>query len=431
MKEYKEIELKFEKIVPEGRALGRYNGKVVFAYGVLPGEVAKVRITKQRKNIIFGEVTQLISTSRDRVEAGESHYLICSPWQTMRYEQQLVHKQEMIKESFRQFANYDLVIDSITASPKLYGTRNKIEYSFFKQGDQFFTAFHYRDSHYGKVPLPKHCMLASKQMNDLATVILQTINKHDIDRKSLGHLVLRESKHYGQLIAIIYIHDKELTDVFKEIRLDKGSSLVVAYCDAQAGGVQQAQKLAVFGSEVLREKLLAFDFDYSYDAFFQTNPHVFEATLNEIIGVIPENKRVVDLYCGVGTIGLSVATKSASVSAFEINAQAVVWANANAKLNKVSNFDAYELKSELANERVYTDCDILIVDPPRSGLHPKVVANIDQYQPKTLIYLSCNPVTQARDFALLKDKYKIVKAVAYDYYPNTPHVENLLIMQAK
>jgi 23S rRNA (uracil1939-C5)-methyltransferase len=181
----------------------------------------------------------------------------------------------------------------------------------------------------------------------------------------------------------------------------------------------------------LREKILDLEIRYHYSSFFQNNVDLFEKALKIMQENSKEFKKVVDLYSGVGVIGLSLKNFAKEILFVEIDKTAIEYTKINAELNNVKNFKAINLPSEKIPREVLENVDLLILDPPRAGLHKKLIKLILEQKPKNIFYLSCNPITQARDFGLLKDYYELSKIYGLDFYPNTPHMETLLILNLK
>jgi 23S rRNA (uracil1939-C5)-methyltransferase len=176
----KEIIVEFEKIGHNGVSIGRYNGKVVFTYGVLPGEKAKIKVTQEKKNLIKGEVLEILERSKYRIQELEDHYLSCSPWQVFDYNYQIEIKKELLREIFRDFSKVDIEINDFFASPNIFGYRTKIEYSFLEENNRYFFAFHKRENFREKVKLSEGCKLISEKANNASFLVLEEINKRKL-----------------------------------------------------------------------------------------------------------------------------------------------------------------------------------------------------------------------------------------------------------
>jgi 23S rRNA (uracil1939-C5)-methyltransferase len=420
----KEIIVEFEKIGHNGISIGRYDGKIVFVYGILPGERAKIKVTKEKKNLIKGEIVEILEKSKYRIQELEDHYLSCSPWQVFAYNYQVEIKRELLREIFRNFAGIDVEINDFFPSPKTFGYRTKIEYSFLQENDRYFFAFHKRESFKEKIKLKDGCKLISDKANEIASFILEKINEKRI--KDLKTLIIRKSQRYEDIHFALLTSDKSQVFEFANENLS-GFSFIFSKKESPASTFDEI--IYEWGREYLREKILNLEIRYHYTSFFQNNIELFEKVLEIMKENSNEFNKVVDLYAGVGIIGLSLKNYSKEIWSVEIDRIAMKYAKINAELNDVKNLKTLALASERIPRDVLENTDLLILDPPRTGLHKKLINLILETKPKNIFYLSCNPITQARDFSFLKQVYRIKKFYGFDFYPNTPHLESLIILE--
>ncbi len=420
----KEIIVEFEKIGHNGISIGRYNGKIVFTYGILPGERVKIKVTKEKKNLIKGEALEILEKSKHRIQELEDHYISCSPWQVFAYNYQVEIKRGLLKEIFREFAGIDVEINDFFLSPRTFGYRTKIEYSFLKENDRYFFAFHKRESFKEKIKLKDGCKLISDKANEIASFILEKINEKRI--KDLKTLIIRKSQRYEDIHFTLLTSDKNQVFEFANENLS-GFSFIFSKKESPASTFDEI--IYKWGREYLREKILNLEIRYHYTSFFQNNIELFEKALEIMKENSNEFNKVVDLYAGVGIIGFSLKDYSKEIWSVEIDKIATQYAKINAELNDVKNFKTLTLASEKIPRDILENTDLLILDPPRTGLHEKLINLILEIKPKNIFYLSCNPITQARDFSFLKQVYKIKKFYGFDFYPNTPHLESLLILE--
>ena len=419
----KEIVVSFEKIGHNGVSIGKYNGKIVFAYGVLPGEKVKVKVLKEKKDFIKGEVVEVLEKSKFRINEIENHYLSCSPWQVFDYNYQVELKKNLLKEIFLQFANTEIEIENFFASPKIFGYRTKIEYSFLRENDEYFFAFHKRENFKEKIKLDNGCKLISDEANTLAYLVLDEIKSKKI--KDLKTLIIRKSQRYKDLHISLLTFNKNQKFEFKNENLS-GFSFVYSRKESPASTFDEV--IYEWGREYLREKILNLEIKYHYTSFFQNNIELFEKALEIMKENSNEFNKVVDLYAGVGVIGISLKDFSKEIWSVEIDKIATQYTKLNAELNNVKNLKTINLASEKIPKEILENTGLLILDPPRSGLHKKLINLILETKPQNIFYLSCNPITQARDFHFLKDIYKIKKIYGFDFYPQTNHLESLLIL---
>ena len=422
-----------EKIVPEGKSLARVGGKVVFVWGGLPGEKVSIEITRNKKTYAEGRLVEIIEPSLNRIKPAEDHYLICSPWQILPYEKQIEQKRALLVEAYQEMAHEKVKVDSFTESDEKYGYRTKLEFSFTEnEKGKIVLAFHKRNAS-NEYEIIEGCKLGSDKLNHAAAKITEILNETpDINAKGLKSLTLRESKTNGKIIAVL-LHK------FKEYQIDitladlQGSvdGIVIGYSTIKSPVSVITELKYQEGLEYIEEDILGKIIRYPYDGFFQNNLPVFTKALTQIIEATPKSERIVEIYSGTGSIGFNIADKARELVGIEIVPSAVEYAGINKELNNVTNYSEIEKADNKITEEDLYKTDVLVLDPPRSGLHPKLIAKILETKPKRIIYLSCNPITQARDYNLLKEHYKFVKLSGFDFYPNTVHMESLLILDAK
>lgn len=423
----RELTLEFKKIVGEGKALGRSEGKVVFCYGVLPEETARVRITFEKKNFAEAELLEIITPSPKRVAPREDHYLSCSPWQVMDYAFQCETKKELIEDLLYQTTKETIRLDKFYGAKEIFGYRTKIEYSFTGEPGALSFAFHKRGNYREKYLLPQGCALISPETNAAALAVLAKLNELKLSTADLKTLIIREAKTPGSRVAALFIkrQDIELPDM----KVPGLNGFLAIYSNPVSSVSQVDGILSSWGDDFVTEEILGGKFSYGFDCFFQNNIELFAEALKEIRGAAFKCGKLVDLYSGVGVIGLSLRDLADKVYAVESSESSVKYAALNAEANGARNFQIACSLSEKTEGDLFDGTDILVVDPPRAGLHTKVIKRIMQILPKRVIYLSCNPITQGRDAAFFLEKYKIVRAAGFDFYPNTPHSETLLVFE--
>jgi 23S rRNA (uracil1939-C5)-methyltransferase len=432
----KEKQVKFIKYNDDLRATGEYEGKEFLSYGILQGEEAVVDIIKKKKGKRYVKPIIIVEQSQFRIVTREEHYLCCSPLQCMDYNYQIDLKNQVLSDLYDFCGNS---VNKFHKAANIFNYRNKLEFSFYGTLDGIVTlAFHRRDSKFGKEILPNGCELGSQNMNFIALEIVKVINKLKISAKSLKTLTIRESKSNSNVIATLLIKD-ELDDLMlNQLNADlvniKGlNGLICAYSSPKSPVSLIDKVLFQFGDDYLEEDINGLKIRYSHDSFFQNNIPVFELALKSIINNIDQVNNIVELYSGVGTIGLNLVHKAKEVFGVELIENAVNYSKVNAELNKIDNYSAIKLESENIDQNILDKCDILVLDPPRAGLHPKLIKLILDSKPNKIIYLSCNPITQARDIKLLMNnsEYRISNLEGFDFYPNTPHMESLVILEIK
>ena len=425
--------LRLEKIVGGGQAIGTLDdGRKAFVWGGLPKELVTIRVTKKKSHFVEGIVTEIIEKSPERITPrDENSYLSTSPWQIMPMSSEQTYKASLIEEAF--------LLHNIILPEKIkvfsdgveFNYRNKVEFSWFgdktdyDEKETLDLAFFKRGGK-GKV-IVDGTSLAHPSINKLAIEIRDLLREKPIVARQLKTLLIR-SDQQGNAVWQLYVKDKiENLISDDEAKLLSAAGGEIIYSDPKSPASRITERLNKFGDTTLSDTILGVAFNYACEGFFQVNIPVYEKALSDMKAWINCNEKlpILDLYSGVGTIGLTIGGDD--VTLVEINEHAVAEMQRNiAKLNRPS------AKAILAPSEKSLECitgeQIVIVDPPRAGLHADVTNRLLETEPPRIIYLSCNPVTQARDVSLLKEKYKIVHHQGYNFFPRTPHIEHLVVL---
>lgn len=417
-------------LTPEGMGITSYNGKPLFVIGAVPGEEVTALVTKKRKAYMQAVVQEVHSPSPYRLQTHEDHYLSCSPWQPFTYDYQLTLKEQMLTQAYTEYAEETLAVNAFYGAPEQQGYRNKMEFSFWNEEGYMYLAFHKRGSPFVKVPLPNGCLLGGKLTNDLAYSINLALNTAGISKQDLKVLILRESKAHRKAVALLLVTNPEREyPIQKSMFPETLDGLCIAYSSPRSPAAGIETIISTEGTLFLDEEVGGMKFRYPIDGFFQNNIALFEQAVEDMKTHITPARKMVELYSGVGTIGQLLHTMAEEVLGVEIIESAVEMATYNATQNGISNYTALHSASEKLDSALLNETDILVLDPPRAGLHPDVIQMILEKQPKQIVYLSCNPSTQAKDYALLRSMYSPTWLAGYDFYPNALHLESLLILQ--
>ena len=428
--------LRLEKIVGGGQAIGTLDdGRKAFVWGGLPKELVTIRVTKKKSHFVEGIVTEIIEKSPERITPkDENSYLSTSPWQIMPMSSEQSYKASLIEEAF--------LLHNITLPGKIdvftdgieFNYRNKVEFSWFgdktddDEKETLDLAFFKRGAK-GKVVVDG-TSLAHPSINKLAIEIRDLLREKPIVARQLKTLLIRSGQQ-GNAVWQLYIKDKiENLISDDEAKLLSAAGGEIIYSDPKSPASRITERLNKFGDTTLSDTILGVAFNYACEGFFQVNIPVYEKALSDMKAWINCNEKLstLDLYSGVGTIGLTIGGDD--VTLVEINEHAVAEMQRNiTKLNR-PNAKAILAPSEKSLEYI-TGKQIVIVDPPRAGLHSDVTNRLLETEPPRIIYLSCNPVTQARDVSLLQEKYEIVHHQGYNFFPRTPHIEHLVILDNK
>ena len=428
--------LRLEKIVGGGQAIGTLDdGRKAFVWGGLPKELVTIRMTKKKSHFVEGIVTEIIEKSPERITPrDENSYLSTSPWQIMPMSSEQSYKASLIEEAF--------LLHNITLPEKIevfsdgveFNYRNKVEFSWFgdktddDEKETLDLAFFKRGGK-GKV-IVDGTSLTHPSINKLAIEIRDLLREKPIVARQLKTLLIR-SDQQGNAAWQLYVKDKIENLISEdEAKLLSAKGGEIIYSDPKSPASRITERLEKFGDTTLSDTILGVAFNYACEGFFQVNIPVYEKALSDMKKWINCNEKLptLDLYSGVGTIGLTIGGDD--VTLVEINEHAVAEMQRNiAKLNQPSA-KAILAPSEKSLEYI-TGEQIVIVDPPRAGLHADVTNRLLETEPPRIIYLSCNPVTQARDVSLLQKKYEIVHHQGYNFFPRTPHIEHLVVLDKK
>lgn len=426
------VSVKLDKIVGGGQALGTLDsGRKMFVWGGLPDETVNVQMTKKKSNLAEGIVTEVLQPSPNRISPrDEDSYLSTSPWQIMTFESEQHYKAALIEEAFEL---HDIVLPEVIeiySDGKQYEYRNKIEFSWYwnKESEQLDLSFFRRGTH-GKIPV-NGTSLAHPAINTAATAMRDLLRKKPDLRAFMLKTLLVRCDQSGNVALQLYVKDAtfELLTESDIVKLGvTGFELIFSNPKSPASVI--TERLQSWGVTNLTDTILKIPFTYAVEGFFQINVPVYQQALLDMQKWVDVKKPTVDLYSGVGSIGLTIGGEN--VTMVEINEHAMIEMKRNIKaLDREKAVKAVLAPSETALEHIKGDSTI-IVDPPRAGLHEDVIAKLLETTPARIIYLSCNPVTQARDVARLAEKYGVKYHRGYNFFPRTPHIENLVVLDLK
>ncbi len=417
--------IKIEKLVFGGQGLGRIDEKATFVWNALPGEEAEIEIVKNSKSFSEAIATKIISPAPYRQTPCEDHYLACSPWQILPLELENEWKQKIATENYKKIGNIDWPNLEIVGDTHEYGYRNKIEYSFaVDEKNEIYLAFFDRASHHRSPITP--CKLAHPNINIVAERILAWAKTQNLTLRNLKCAIVR-SNQKGEVIAGLFIKDQLPLADFPE--LDKILvGLKVYYSTHKSPAAVPTAEMYTAGQDYLEETINGVKMQYGLFSFFQVNLPVFEQALADIQKFVDPKIPLVDYYSGVGAIGLGLNNTKQTIELVESNMEAVEYAKKNIALNKMKNCTAECRPAEKMTELITADKTI-ILDPPRAGLDNRLIERLLAAKPKTIIYMSCNLSTHARDLQLLLTDYKLDFLKLYNFFPRTAHIEGLAILK--
>ncbi len=430
-KELPIVSVKLDSIVGGGRAIGTLpDGCKIFVWGGLPGETVNVQITKKKSKLAEGIVTEVVEQSNERVEPQDpDSYLSTSPWQIMSFDAEQNYKAALIEEAFEL---HDIVLPEaieVYTDKKQFGYRNKIEYSWWwnKDTEKLDLAFFGRGSH-SKISV-EATSLANDKITQTSIAMRDILRKLEAKAYDLKTMLIRSDKS-NNVVVQLYVKTENFSPIneaeIKKLGI-KGFELI--YSNPKSPASVITKKLQTYGDTSLTDTILKVPFNYAVDGFFQINLPVYEQALKDMEKWINKDKPTVDLYSGVGTIGLTIGGEKLTL--IESSEAAVTEMRRNITLLKRdANTEAILSPSEKVLDYITKESTI-IVDPPRVGLHEDVIYKLLDEAPERIIYLSCNPVTQARDVARLAEKYGVRYHRGYNFFPRTPHIEHLVILDLK
>jgi len=428
MKKPIQEEMTLDKIVGGGQTLGSIaDGRKAFVWGGLPGETVQATFHKQKKNFVEGIVDEVVTASKERVAPNDTEsYLSTSPWQILDFKAEQHYKAALIEEAFEL---HDIVlpeaIDVYTDGVD-YHYRNKVEFSFWWDNDreELDLAFFKRGSQ-GKVPV-EGTSLALEPINTLARKVRDILRTKELEARSLKTLLIRADQQ-GNCVFQLYVKDKGVQPLTEEDFNTTGArGGEVIYSDHRSPASVITKRLVSFGELKLTDTVLDIPFTYVCEGFFQGNIAVYEQALRDMKEWIPEGP-VVDMYSGVGSIGFTIGGDQLTL--VELNKSAVDEMKRNRfELGKKAQI--VEASAESSLDEINEHATI-ILDPPRAGLHEAVIDRLLEVKPARIIYLSCNPVTQARDVKYLAEAYGVKHHQGYNFFPRTPHIEHLVVLDLK
>ncbi|MCA6084722.1 23S rRNA (uracil(1939)-C(5))-methyltransferase RlmD [Candidatus Endomicrobiellum agilis] len=441
------IDVKAEKIVFPGRSLCRCSdGTVLFTEGLLPGEIANVLVTKDKKTFREGLLKSITSESVERIKPLCSSFGFCGgcSFQNVSYENQIKYKQKYISEllSFTGTA-----VSKILSASSIWYYRNKVEFSFFNNKGVTDLGFHCKGSFDRYVSVPP-CFISDKDFLQVAETVKRFANENNLTAYNnkthegfFRHLVLRKAKNNNQLLINIVTNNVEYEPAFWEILVKElggfSCSIYWTYNGRKSDAVLADKVTLIYGEPFITEKLNIGGKDYFFNispfSFFQTNSKGTEILYNEVLRLLnqSENDILLDLYCGTGTIGVSMAGNVKKVIGIEQVAQAVDDAKENALANNVFNAGFYASTVEDWVKENKIPSDAVVVDPPRSGLTKDVIRFLLESKSRKIVYVSCNPSTLARDLQLIVEngKYKVKEITPVDMFPQTYHIEIVVLLE--
>jgi 23S rRNA (uracil1939-C5)-methyltransferase len=448
-----ELELTVDSLAYGGNGVARHvsdegRGFVVFVRRGLPGDTVRARVTKVQRRHAEAIATEVLASGPQRVEAPCQHYPACGGcrFQDLAYEAQLAAKEQWVADSFQRLAGLaEPPLEPIVGAKSIFGYRNKMEYSFTQTDEGPTLGFH-RAGRWDEVLEVEKCWLTSDVGNAIRNRVREWAREEKLtayDQEThegyLRHLLLREGRNTGQVLVQLVTSRGERFDRERLIEVLREFPEVRSIHWSVNRGVAEVTNLPtelLWGEDAIEEEIGGLRFRVRPNAFLQTNTEMAE----ELYGIAREfaglqgGETVYDLYCGIGTIGLSMAASALTVWGIEISEESVACAIENQELNGIGNaaFFAGNVGEVLRDLRDRAgDPDVVVVDPPRAGLAGKALKRLGEIAAPRIVYVSCNPTTLAGDLKRLSDDYgySLVRARPVDMFPHTPHVECVALLE--
>jgi 23S rRNA (uracil1939-C5)-methyltransferase len=428
------LEVEIESLAFGGRGVARADGYVVFVAGALPGDRVRAEVTKAKRKFAEARTVELLSPGASRVadrcvHGGEP----CpgAPWQGLPYESQLANKQAQVDDALRRLGGLDgFELERIEPALEQWRYRNKLEYSFGENDGEATLGFHAR-GRWDLIVDVEDCMLASERGNAARNKVrdwarLEAVPPYDrrAEKGTLRNLVVREGRRSGQIQTRLVTSATN----FPKPPVDLHTAI-----EGPSGGIDGPT--GALGEERLREELCGLKLEMSHGAFFQTNTEMAErlyAVAAEYAG-LSGSERVFDLYCGIGTIGLTMAGRAGEVWGLEIVPEAIDDAEKNAERNGIENAHFLAANARTGVRPLVEQAgkpDVVVIDPPRAGLSQKIVRRVLECEAKRIVYVSCNPTTLAPNAKQLGEAgYRLSRVKPVDMFPQTPHIECVALFE--
>ena len=453
-----------EAVAAEGKAIAKVDGTVVFVQFAVPGDIVDVRITKKKKNYMEGCILRIVKPSEKRLEPFCSHFGVCGgcKWQPLPYEMQLQAKQQQVYDQLVRIGHLDIPeIQPIIPSEKTVFYRNKLEFTFSSRrwieagedpesltpAERQGLGFHV-GRFFDKVLDIKHCWLQEEPSDNIRLFIKRYALEHNLEffdirehRGFLRNMIVRNNLKGDVMLILCFYHEDAaartalldaVSDAFPRI-----TSLWYVINGKANDSISDLDCILYKGEDAIYEEMEGLRFKIGPKSFYQTNSlqaYRLYSTARDFAD-LKGNETVYDLYTGTGTIAQFISKHAARVIGIEYVPEAIADARINAENNGITNceFFAGDMKDVLTPGFIeeHGKPDVIILDPPRAGIHPDVAGVILDASPERIVYVSCNPASQARDLAILAEKYEITAVRPVDMFPHTHHVENVCALRLR
>lgn len=456
--------VKIEAVAAEGKSLAHVDGTVVFVEFAVPGDIVNVKVTKKKKNYMEGFILEIVKPSDDRLQPFCEHFGICGGcrWQPLPYDMQLKAKQQQVWDQLVRIGHLEIPdISPILPSDKTKYYRNKLEFTFSNKRwiynnedpdsltdeERLGLGFHV-GKFFDKVLDIKHCSLQPDPSNEIRLFIREYAVTHNLEfyniRENTGFLrniIIRNNQVGDVMLTVCFAYDDQdkivpmLDAIAAEFPQIKSLHYVIN--EKLNDSISDLDCILYKGEDAIWETMGKLKFKIGPKSFYQTNSEQAYKLYSVAKGfaALTGNEVVYDLYTGTGTIAQFISDKASKVIGIEYVKEAIEDARINAEANGITNctfFDG-DMKDILTADFIkeHGKPEVMIIDPPRAGMHPDVVKVIMEAAPERIVYVSCNPASQARDLAMMSPMYEITAVQPVDMFPHTMHVENVCALKLK
>ena len=453
------VRLEITALTSEGNGVGRYEGMAVFVPYTAVGDVIECRIVKLKPNYAYGKIERLLFSSKDRIEPDCPSYFRCGGcvFRHISYDAELRAKEGFVRDSFRRIGGFELDPEPIIGCKDTYHYRNKVQLPVASDENGCFYGFFSQRSH--RVIRIRNCLIQPEIFTDISDDIISYQNSHGLPaydestgRGLLRHIYLRKGEHSGEIMVVLVV--SKSTDAYNELAhmlADKYKAIKTVCLNVNSertNVILGSKDICLFGDGKISDIMCGMKLEISPHAFYQVNTPAAETVYSvaKDYASLSEDETLLDLYCGIGTVGLSMADKIKKLVGVEVIEQAIVNARKNAELNGMASKaefvcgDAGEISRAICKESgdsaskpsvhgINDKIDVVVVDPPRRGCDKTTLDAILDMSPERVVYISCNHATAARDAKYLCEQgYSLVRYRPCDMFPRTAHVEMVVLL---
>lgn len=439
-----ETELDIEAFTSEGSGVGHIDGMAVFVSGAAAGDRVLAHIIKVKKSYAIAKAVKILVPSEDRIASDCPISDSCGgcAFRHISYSAEVRMKREKIENAFKRIGGIEKAVDEFIEADELTHYRNKAEYpvSFKNKLD---IGFYARHTH--RIVNCEECVLCDKVFSDIVRIVRKWITEYGISvydsetgKGLLRHIFIRQGKATGEIMLCLVINGDRLPKKEKLLErvlvIDDIKSVVINKNKKKTNVILADECETIYGSDFIYDELCSVKVRLSSLSFYQINRTQAERLYRKAAEYAEpsESKTLIDMYCGAGTIGLSMADKFKRVIGVEIVAPAVEDARVNAKINNIKNAEFLNMDASMAAEKFKEEnikADVIVLDPPRKGCSAELVNTVSEMSPERIVYVSCDPATLARDCKLFAENgYAVRKLTAVDLFPRTVHVESVALL---